>query len=312
MKKSIAFYCCTNGLGHYKRVYEVAKNLKKIYDVTIYCNRAQAIKIGFLDEVNYKFYEVDNIRWDLVTSGNVKEAIDTYFLWNDRYGVSTLKYDLVVSDNLPILLSNRKDLILMGSFLWKDVFHSYLGPNRLSKADSDYLDQFLPPLLTNKYVETQSVKTYENKVQFGFGCDNHIAIINDINRTVLQYPSLPYLSGYTKFLDELSNYSELGCSKDLSYIDNTRIVARPGVGTITHCVEHRIPLIALYSEDDSKEIVELADRVEKLKIGYKQNINEPLNLTNIKAQFSNSNYFLAEQFEKQGYLNISKYIKDKL
>ena len=312
MKKSIAFYCCTNGLGHYKRVYEVAKNLKKIYDITIYCNESQAIRIGFLNDVKYQFYEIDNIRWDLVTAGKAKEAEELYFQWAKKYGESTLQYDLVVSDNLPILLSHRSDLILMGSFLWKDVFDSYSGPNKLSDTDSSLLEEFIPPLLTNKYVETQSVKTYSNKIQYGFGCEDQMAIISDTKHTILQYPSLPYLSEYSDFLDSLLDIKELGCTKDLSYINNSRIVARPGVGTITHCVEHRIPLIALYSLNDSEEIIELADKVEKLKIGFKQSIDEPFNLTNLKLLSSNSNYFYAEQFEKNGYLNISNYIKNKL
>lgn len=309
LKKSIAFYCCTNGLGHYKRVHEVSKFLVDFYDVTIFCLKRQSDKIGKLPGIKYEYYDVDNIRWDIVTRGKLEKAINQYFEWGEKYGSTVNSFDLIVSDNLPILLKYRKDVILMGSFLWKDVFQDYIGNNKLTLVDTELLATYSPLLITNRYLETQSVKDYNNKLQLGFGCDNQMVVVSETKHTMLQYPSLPYLDKYGNFLDSLINIKELDCTKDLSYIYDTRIIARPGVGTITHCVEHRIPLIALYSEDDSKEIKELAQIVQDLKIGYKQNIDAPFNMVNIKLLRSNTNFCYAEKFEKEGYKKTAEYLK---
>lgn len=297
-KESIAFYCCTNGLGHYKRVYEVSKYLIDFFNITIFCNQNQVDKIGTLEDVHYEYYEIDNIRWDWVTNGQVDRAVKQYYKWSAKYNSTTQEFDIIVSDNLPALLISRPDTILMGSFLWKDVFEDYIGVNDLSKLDTILLREHNPILITNKYVETQSVKTYKNKLQTGFGCEERKTEHSEIEHIVLQYPSLQYLDEYVKYLDTLNT---VGITKDLSYINNTCIIARPGVGTITHCVEHGIPLVALYSDKDSREIIELAQKVEELGIGIKQNIKDPFNIESVKFQSS--------KLKKDGYKHIANYLK---
>lgn len=310
LKKSFGFYCCTNGLGHYKRVYEVCKHLVSYYDVTIYCSKVQAQKIGILENAKYVYYQVDNIRWDLVTRGEYDKAIKLYFDWGKVYGESCLQYDTVVSDNLPILLTYRTDIILMGSFLWKDVFLSYIGLNKLTAVDTDLLGKYTPKIITNKYLETLSIKTYNNKVQFGFGCEERMTVLSETKYTILQDPSLPYLDEYTVYLKRLESDFNLVFVENLSYIYDVRLIARPGVGTITHCVEHRIPLIALYSDNDSEEIIELAHIVEDLKIGFKQNINDSLDIYKLKQFNSNTNFCYGQKFEKQGYKKTAEYLKN--
>lgn len=312
IKKTIAFYCCTNGLGHFKRVTEVAKYLVDTHDVTIFCNQRQIDKIGLIQNVNYVKYSIDNIRWDKILNGDINTVEQEYFAWVDKYGPTTFKFDIVVSDNIVGLLKYRFDTILMGSFLWKDVFKSKLGDNKITSHDEILLEKYNPILITNKYVETQSVKYYNNKTQFGFGCEPRMQVAADIKNSIWLSPSLDYGVKYARFIDKLCLEKELnlGIINNLSYIYNVRMIARPGVGTITHCVEHYIPLVALYSNDDSEEIKELAQIVEDLKIGFKQNIDEPVRVDQFKMQWSNTNYCYAGKFEKEGYKNISNYIKN--
>lgn len=308
-KKFIAFYVCTNGLGHYKRVYEIVNHLSDSFDITIYCSKKQAEKIGLHNKCRYVFYKVDNIRWDKVVEGQYKEVEKTYFDWLMEYGPTVKKYDLIVSDNLSGLLNFRNDIILSGSFLWGDVFKDYLGTNGISSHEEVLIKAYNPIILTNKYVETQSIKEYNNKIQFGFGCQYRENSKGTILRTILLEPSLSYRGTYRGFLDSISSLNKFDITNNLSYINNVRIVARPGVGTITHCVEYNIPLVALYSDDDSKEIIELADRVEELGIGIKQNINEPLDEEKFKLTESNINFFTKSKFDKNGYRDIAQYLK---
>jgi len=308
-KKSLAFYVCSNGLGHYKRVYEIARLLLYDFDITIYCTKNQRDKIGWLKNVNYKIYSIDNIRWDQVLAGEPLNAIETYFDWLIEYGNTTLDYDIVISDNLVGLAQHRDDLILMGSFFWHDVFESYLGENYLTFSDRSILLDTNIPVLTNKYVETQSMKVYNNKIQFGFGGKFKKPIINKIENIVPLVPSLNYLEGYSNTIEKLLSTNKFLKQNNLSYINNTCIVARPGVGTITHCVEHSIPLIALYSTNDSAEIIELAGYVEELGIGFKQDIDKPLDTGILDRIEDNSNFIKVSELESNGYIDIANYIK---
>lgn len=307
--KSIAFYTCSNGLGHFKRVTEVSKLLKDDFDITIYCSKFQPHIIGKIPNVTYIYYTQDNIRWDLVLKGEHDLAIDQYLNWSDQYLETANKYDIVISDNLVSLCKERKDTILMGSFFWSDVFKDHLGHNFLSSLDDALLKTIQPLVLTNKYLETQSMKEYNNKKQYGFGGSNEMKIIADIKYIIGLEPSLSYNTKYKTKINEIIDISKFGVKNKLSYIDNTCIVARPGVGTITHCVEHLIPLIALYSQDDSSEIRELAQYVEDLNIGFKQNIDEPIRLGKLKLLRSNSGMIPTFKLDKNGYEHIANYIK---
>ena len=88
-------------------------------------------------------------------------------------------------------------------------------------------------------------------------------------------------------------------------------MCRPGLGIITHCIENYIPLIALYDENDSTEIIELAQTVENLKIGFKQNVHQKFNELKYNVLKDNSIY-MYNKFEKEGYKKIASYLKNKL
>lgn len=314
MKKSIAFYTCTNGLGHYKRVSEVALYLANDYNVTIYCSKTQAAKLGTVESIEYIYYDQDNINWSLVTKGEGEKAINMYLRWLLQYGSTVKNYDLVISDNLAGLCQYG-NVVLMGSFFWKDVFKSYLGNNRLTRLDERTLLDKHPTIITNKYVETQSMKEYPHKFQTGFGELSSPRIAHSLKYLYYQNPSNDYGLGYSRVIDKIARL-------DIPYIKSggdipefpeaTAIIARPGVGTITHCVKNQIPLIALYSNKDSEEIIELAHIVEELKIGFKQNIDEPLRLAKFKMMNDNTIFCYAEKFEDEGYRKIAEYLSKLL
>ena len=78
---------------------------------------------------------------------------------------------------------------------------------------------------------------------------------------------------------------------------------------ITHCIENNIPIVALYSEKDSSEIIELADKVEKLNIGFKQNIAKKFNIKKYN-NLMNKDIYNKVTFDKNGYKNIANYLKN--
>ena len=306
MKKKVGFYCCSNGYGHFRRVIEIAELLVDFYDVEIICSSEQIKKFKKINKVKYTVSSQDNINWEKALN-TPQEVIADYFNWVKLYGPYTHKHDIVVSDNLPGLLEYRSDTILLGSFLWKDVFNTLLGDNELSTYDSKLIARYKPIILTNKYVETQSVKVYNNKIQFGFGCKDRRSVFSKIKYNLVNKSSLKYLDSYSKFISKLSN--DLNFTDNFSHNDSTIMFARPGVGTITHCVENYIPLVALYDEKDSQEIIELAQTVEDLSLGFKQNVNEKFNTVKYKMWGNNSSILYGPKLELDGYTKIANFIK---
>ena len=309
MKKSIGFYCCSNGFGHFRRVLEVADLLKHKFNISIFCSIEQFNKFNALEEVEYNVSHRENIKWEKVISGNNKEVIKNYFNSIEHFGKTVNNFDIVVSDNLIGLLEYRKDIIIMGSFLWKDVFESYLGLNELTDFDKNLIDKYKPLIITNKYVETQSLKKYKNKVQFGFGCTKlPCKVPTSINHYLVNFSSLKYLPEYYNFTDNLKRIHKFKLSNNFDITKNTLMIARPGVGTITHCIENYIPLVALYSNRDSQEIIELATIIEKLKIGIKFNVDEPIDISKFNY-IRDGNINFNTDIKKDGYSDIANYIE---
>lgn len=309
VKKTLAFYCCSNGFGHFKRIIEIAFFLKDVFEIEIYCSVEQYEKFKTPEGIIFNVSHKENIKWDRVIAGDSNEVIDNYYQWISHYGPTSKKYDKVVSDNLVGLLEYRPDLILMGSFLWTDVFYSYLGDNKLTKEDSKLLKKYNPKLITNRYVETQSVKHYDNKLQYGFGCNSNIFKYYQIDNYLVNYSSLKYLPGYINYLEKIKIKYNIEVHNDFSKTSGTLVISRPGVGTITHCIENNLPLVALYSRKDSKEIIELADIIEELNIGYKFNVDNEEDLHKFSLLKSNELMLNSNKLQKNGYKNIAEFLK---
>jgi len=319
MKKTIAFFTCSNGYGHFKRVLEVASYLHNDFTIDIFCEKYQYDKFQPDIPVNFIFYRESNIRWDK-TIKSKKVDFQTYKNWIDYYGKNLHQYDYVVSDNIVGLLEHRPDTILMGSFLWKDVYNNKFGSNSISYYDEELILKHNPTIITNKYTETDSVKRYKNKLQFGFGCKHKqkITYWDHIKTVVAVHPSLNYLNSYKKTLDQIKELCKphWEVTDDLTTTQECVYVCRPGVGMLTHCVEHNIPIIALYDLTDSNEIITLAKQVETLGIGTSHNTNNQKELLDgyfvgYKMQrFHNNRIYNKVDLEKNGYENTAKYLRN--
>ena len=309
MKKKLAIFVCSNGLGHFSRVLKITKHLTSVYDVDIYCEKFQYEKFKPNSNAKFIFYQLSNIRWDEALGSNQVNS-EKYQKWCALYGPVSLKYDIVISDNMVGLLRYRSDIILSGSFLWKDVFYNKFKDNKITDFDSELLEKFNPLILTNKYVETGSLKNYNNKIGFGWGCDIKKNNTWDISKKiVLAKPSLNYLDSYTNFLNKINSLNlNFKIENSVHKTANCIFIIRPGVGMLTHCIENSIPVLALYDMNDSNEIIELAKRVDSLGIGYSHNINKGFDIKKFMDNTGNTIYNKLK-FDKEGYSKIAEYIK---
>jgi hypothetical protein len=75
---------------------------------------------------------------------------------------------------------------------------------------------------------------------------------------------------------------------------------------ITTCVSKRIPIVALWADEDSSEIKHLAKKVEELGIGIRQNVYDdfilPPDVTKYRESF--------KKLKLNGYLKFAGLIND--
>ena len=284
----IGIYICSNGYGHFHRMLQVCAHLP-FHEIDIHCERYQYNRFKpTQDNLNFIFYKESNIRWDRKRVGSI-----------DTSGID--KYDRVITDNLVEVLKYRPDALLSGSFLWSDIWREKYGNNDFSDKQDKIFHDVKPKVVCNGDVVFGQLKKYQNKVDIGWGCKDNSTDDFNLNRIVCITPSLNYTEKYTeKFLEIRSEFqNDVDFSFNINHTDNSMFVIRPGLGMITTCVSHRIPIVALWDEDDSIEIQHLAHKVEELGIGISLNVKDDFILPTDVTKFR-------ESFKK---LNLNGYLK---
>ena len=284
----IGIYICSNGYGHFHRMLQVCTHLP-FHEIDIHCERYQYNRFKpTQDNLNFIFYKESNIRWDRKRVGSI-----------DTSGID--KYDRVITDNLVEVLKYRPDALLSGSFLWSDIWREKYGNNDFSDKQDEIFHDVKPRVVCNGDVVFGQLKRYQNKVDIGWGCKDNSTEDFNLNRIVCITPSLNYTEKYTeKFLEIRNEYQDdVDFSFNINHTDNSMFVIRPGLGMITTCVSHRIPIVALWDEDDSIEIQHLAHKVEELGIGISLNVNDDFILSSDVTKYR-------ESFKK---LNLNGYLK---
>ncbi len=284
----IGIYICSNGYGHFHRMLQVCTHLP-FHEIDIHCERYQYNRFKpTQDNLNFIFYKESNIRWDRKRVGSI-----------DTSGID--KYDRVITDNLVEVLKYRPDALLSGSFLWSDIWREKYGNNDFSDEQDKIFHDVKPRVVCNGDVVFGQLKKYINKVDIGWGCKDNSTEDFNLNRIVCITPSLNYTEKYTeKFLEIRNEYQDdVDFSFNINHTDNSMFIIRPGLGMITTCVSHRIPIVALWDEDDSIEIQHLAHKVEELGIGISLNVNDDFILSSDVTKYR-------ESFKK---LNLNGYLK---
>ena len=284
----IGIYICSNGYGHFHRMLQVCTHLP-FHEIDIHCERYQYNRFKpTQDNLNFIFYKESNIRWDRKRVGSI-----------DTSGID--KYDRVITDNLVEVLKYRPDALLSGSFLWSDIWREKYGNNDFSDEQDKIFHDVKPSVVCNGDVVFGQLKKYKNKVDIGWGCKDNSTEDFNLNRIVCITPSLNYTEKYTeKFLEIRNEYQDdVDFSFNINHTDNSMFIIRPGLGMITTCVSHRIPIVALWDEDDSIEIQHLAHKVEELGIGISLNVNDDFILSSDVTKYR-------ESFKK---LNLNGYLK---
>ena len=308
----IAFYCCSNGYGHFHRTLQICSYLKDM-NIDIYCEKYQYNR--FKDNIssfefyrdkpklNFIFYKSPNIRWDRKNNFSFSDYLKSI----EESCANIDKYDLVITDNLVSILKYRPDAIYSGSFLWYDVFKQKFGDNQFTMYEEKLFFETKPLVVCNKYVTLGSLQQYDNKFEIGWGGEDCGVEEFDLDTLTFIVPSLNYTDDYIKkFLQIREQYkNEYNMSFNINHTKNSVFVVRPGLGIVNTCVSNRIPMVCLWSDNDSYEIKYLAQKIEKFGLGICHNVNDEINLDNI---VNCRNNFKNQDIE--GYKMFGKYLNE--
>ena len=280
----IAFISCSNGLGHIKRIILVCNYLNKTYGFksTIYAPKLKFNHmIGILLRQNDIQYIPELIVFDTNTKiENWKNG--TYSDWKKK--IQDLdRFKLVISDNLLEILDLRSDAIISASFFWSHI----VSDQDLKQKNQKLIEKYNPIVIGNKYMSLDPL--YKNFNGIGFcvskkqpdyfekknllvsagkdGSDDKL--IKDI----VTYFSANKPSNINSifleprmFNESLPEYFKKADFTLEMYKSVLIAVIRPGLGTITDCLNHGIYILSS-ANFKNKELSENAFNLKKLGLG---------------------------------------------
>jgi hypothetical protein len=326
MKKyKISFIICPNGFGHFVRCINIIDSILEIkdYNISVFCQSWQRDLFSFRKIINHK-----NITWclDFMEPGltwppNLKNK--NLNNWFEEIESMFLDSNLIISDNLTAPLLKFNNVILMGSFLWSDVYE-YAFPNDKSikkfvSEERSLLKEKKPEMICIKDIAMKNVIELTNPIQVPWMFEDKNFKINknslnkikvgllpgrkDINRHFLRV--VPELLNYDEiklylppYLSKMINIPKSKIIKNFNYSNEhfdelDIIIGRPGIGLITDCLKSNTFLIPIY-EKNNIEMIHNAAVIDKKKWGT--DLNGNYSLSNIVDKIKKLNFYNENQF----------------
>jgi hypothetical protein len=295
---------CGNGLGHYRRVAGVLAALVRRtpgVEIDLYAEawqwRAAPIDAGPAPLRVHHEPMTGGPRWDATTW-----SVDAYEAWLARLGAEepVRRAQLVLSDNLAGVLRIRPDAVLMGSFLWHDVVAGAgMGDAEVLAAEHDLLARHRPPMLCVEEMAMPALTRLTTAVGLPWFCERARG------RTEISGPPRRVLlmGGATGVVDDalravagvVAERTELELTAPARLVDGESrlrervrpfafsdaelarcdvVVGRAGMGTLTDCVRHGLPILC-FGDEPNAELQHNARRVEELGIGAAVALDDP-------------------------------------
>ena len=303
--KRVCVIVCNNGLGHIRRVLPVVQAMLDREDhlhVTVACAQSQLaalsrweVALGLRSHSRAAFQIFDSYPRAWLACGDFRG--EELLNWHASLEVLELdRYDLVISDNLVEALIYQPRTVLMGSFLWHDVYGAQFAGEpvveeyrRRSKA---LLDEHKPPMIANRYFAMPAVLEQTRAVlvgmlpaavkhsgdrsrERGLLCiGSSIAPAEELMRRLTRAISpAAARSGIRLYVDQRLA-RDLAPTNGFALFDHDAddfdsigaVIARPGLGIITDCVISGIPLFCVH--ESNVEMEHNARILESLGLGW--------------------------------------------
>ena len=309
--KNLTFVICSNGYGHYKRVFKVLNEIQKRrldLNITIICNKKNLdfIKNNFGLNIESVFFFTDLMVNEPNWISLKGLTISSYLNWVEGFKSceNINRSSLIVSDNYLAPLISGKKCILMGSFLWHEVIKDYnqdirkisenekgiLKYNKpkmivLENMFIDSLEENASLIKTSWFAERKTNLNYlkNNKILITSGGTTHLddiflEIVNVISRKNQFkdfYLDSKLFKKHSMICNlNLNNVFEFNFQeKSFSMIDT--IICRPGIGILTDSMSFMIPTIVIF-DDQNSEIRNNAYKIDQFGLGFKVKVNNAI------------------------------------
>jgi len=289
--ESIAIIACDHGFGHVKRCYHYGLQLA----ISGYRVSLLARKDG-LSRFSDLLGQHENLNLiPFHTNTAINKSKEELVQWLKRLP-DLRHFDFIVSDNLPEILSLYPKAILSGSFLW------HLDLPTIDPAYSQFCEGLIvahkPIHLASEFFVSDQLKKHSNIIPIGLigqskDCDrlspfsgallisggkNEIlnsAFREVISELILHKERLPFTCVYvdSSLLPTSPPEWMLKATFDEEmYSRLSTALIRPGVGTVTDCLRHKVLILAA-SENHNKEMQTNIDALEQWNLGARIAIN---------------------------------------
>lgn len=302
---------CANGLGHYRRTIGILSRIREKFPdmhIDLVCESWQVEAMRGWHRAD-DFWLANSkivtgvtepgVRWHPIPSAYEDGRL---LNWENRLSLiqNLDRAQLVLSDNLSGVLSRRPDTILLGSFLWSDVLSSAYSssPNVMAFVEHErsLLVSSCPPMVCVTDAVMSSVVALANTIHVGWMCETSVNRTDDVPSGIVGVVGSG--SGIDNSILVKAVYILLECGWQVAISERLRqsgffghipqltsfgfsdedfrscdfIVCRPGMGIITDCIAHGVPIIAL-CDSGNIEMVHIGQRVAELGLGRQLVVN---------------------------------------
>lgn len=318
----ITLVSCPNGMGHFKRLLNLASYLKKD-KINLVCTEKQKKKFKNKIKRNIKLKPI-------LKEINLKS--NPYPKLLSFYKQDFFKYnffhnsDVIISDNIINKSFYKNHFFMISNFFWSEV-----EPLN-SKYKKKYLkieDAFIKKniFFTNKFFCTKKAEKYGKKLNFVNDDSQQNKFINSYKKNIFIYLGSNERINKNFYLNlKKLNYKiftnnekliKIGFKKfDFSKKSFSRlkfIFTKAGLGSITDSIKHKVPLIILRNRKN----LEYENNLKKiLKYNIGSYIERDISLTNLKKEIDfidkkRYSKFLKsfDRFKFNGSEKIRKFIK---
>ncbi|MCB0704439.1 MAG: hypothetical protein KDC34_03980 [Saprospiraceae bacterium] len=280
---------CENGLGHFKRTLGILHEWHQRFPediIHLFVEQWQVERLADWDKIQLLEAPQVHVHTGYVAPGirlgDVTALTDGRLLnWIKRLeGHPAIRQaDLVLSDNLSGLLTLRPDTIMLGSFLWSDVFEC-LGKemdciNQFVSEERRLLRLYKPPMICVADIAMPGVLEQTKAVKMPWFAQEPRAS----RESKAFSKKVAILGGATGLMDDaIKDLAEkLAAHEDwelmlppnilssfglnagvfgfeqADFLAVDLVICRPGIGTITDCINSQTPMIT-FSENGNPEM----------------------------------------------------------
>lgn len=278
---------CPNGMGHFYRLFHIARFLSRKYHIYFFCSRKQYkminVKLKNIKPVClFKDVEIDEKNLDFLLNFYNKDL-------NKLQKIRESK--IIISDNLINKIYLKKKFILISNFFWGKSFKT---KSKKFKIYKKFEKKFVRTqnILQNKYFALPYDK-YLNKSYINFTGihrrrrnklkKNRIFIYNRKNIQI--FPIIENLKSKYEFFSNVPNEKYNIKFFDINNgLDEFKfILARPGLGSISDCIRYNVPILSFIENNKNLEMLQNNKLIKKYDIGFllnnKKNLNKVLNIS---------------------------------